>query len=159
MESDYMELTLAAARFALGKLSSEEATETASNAFDHGVCSESLVQLMIQTAVWEEVGPLFQNALTELNVAVPSRKEAVLVIAREYAREIVAGETPTYEGARRIWQELANEPDADGSLLVFVGLASEWEDVPQYRLQYEADIVEVARSLLASGMERGMPDS
>ncbi|HEY1861324.1 MAG TPA: hypothetical protein VGG61_13265, partial [Gemmataceae bacterium] len=108
--------------------------------------------------IWEEVGPRFERALIELNVPVPSRQGAVLDIAREYAREIIAGELSPYEGARKIWWELANEPDSDRSLLIFVGLASEWEDVPQHRSQYETDIIDEARRLLERGIRKGTPN-
>ncbi len=50
-----------------------------------------------------EVGPLFTKALSELGIPVPSRDEASMTIAREFARQIIAGESSPYEGARRIW--------------------------------------------------------
>jgi hypothetical protein len=143
-----MDLGIAAAKFALGKLTSEEAIAAASVALDGGTYSESLGQLLGQEPVWSEVGPLFERALAELNVSVPSRTGALSIIARDFARQISAGNLTPYEGARRIWWEVANEPDADRSLLVFVGLASEWEDVPQYRSEYEAGILQEARRLL-----------
>ena len=143
-----MELGIAAAQFALGKLTSEEAIAAASQALDAGTYSESLGQLIGQEPVWSEVGPVFEKALEELSVSVPSRTSALSIIARDFARRISAGSLTPYEGARRIWWDVANEPDADRSLLVFVGLASEWEDVPQNRAEYEADILQEARRLL-----------
>jgi hypothetical protein len=143
-----MDLSLAVARFALDKLTSEEALDAASAALDRGTYSESLGQLMFQKPVSSEVGPLFKKAMAELGVPIPSRSEALLVVARAYARQIISGELSPYDGARRIWWEVASESDADQSLKSFVGLASEWEDVPQYRPQYEAEIVQEAHRLL-----------
>jgi hypothetical protein len=143
-----MDLNIAAAWLALGRLRSEDAIATASSALDRGVYSESLGLLLYEQPVWSEVGSLFATALSELGIPVPPRNEASLTIAREYARQIMAGETSPYEGARRIWWEVANEPGADSSLLAFVGLASEWEDSPHYRPEYEADIMEEAQRLV-----------
>ena len=123
-----MDLNIAAAWLALGKLRSEDAIAAASSALDRGVYSESLGLLLYEQPVWSEVGPLFTTALSEL---------------------IITGETSPYEGARRIWWEVANEPGADSSLLAFVGLASEWEDSPRYRPEYEADIMEEAQRLVS----------
>ncbi len=148
-----MDLNIVAARLAMGKLTSEEAIAAASAALDRGAYSESLGLMMFEEPLWSEVGPLFTTALSELGIPVPPRDEASLSIAREYARQIIAGETSPYEGARRIWWELANEPGADSSLLAFVGLASEWEDSP-FRPEYETAIIEEARHLV-SGKDAG----
>jgi hypothetical protein len=144
-----MDLNIAAAWLALGKLRSEDVIAAASSALDRGVYSKSLGLLLYEQPVWSEVGPLFTTALSELGIPVPCHDEASLTIAREYARQIIAGETSPYEGARRIWWEVANEPGADSSLLAFVGLASEWEDSPRYRLEYEAAIMEEAQRLVS----------
>src|SRR5262249_8996164 len=125
-----VKLEIAAARLALGKLTSEEVLAASSAALDAGVYSESLGLLAYEEPIWSHVGPLFEPALTELGIAIPSRRAASLILAREHARRIVAGEVAPYEGARRIWWEVANEPGADPSLRMFVGLASEWEDAP-----------------------------
>jgi len=144
-----MDLNIAAAWLALGKLRSEDAIAAASSALDRGVYSESLGLLLYEQPVWSEVGPLFTRALSELSIPVPPRDEASLTIAREYACQIIAGETSPYEGARRIWWEVANEPGADPSLMAFIGLASEWEDSPRYRPEYEANIMGEAQRLMS----------
>ena len=69
------------------------------------------------------------------------------VLTRSWAGAIVAGTLPPYEGARllwRAWSELLRPDD----LTVFVGLASEWEDDPAHRDEYEQDILEAARNYL-----------
>jgi hypothetical protein len=134
-------------------LTSEEALAVSSAALDAGVYSESLGLLAYEEPIWSQVGPLFERALSELGIPIPSRQEASLILAREHARRIVAGEVAPYEGARRIWWEIANELGADPSLRMFVGLASEWEDAPAHRRQYEEDIVEEARGPVMGGIE------
>lgn len=147
-----MDLEIAAALLALGKLTSDDVIAAASSALDRGVYSKSLGLLLYEQPIWSEVGPLFTKALAELGALVPRRDEALRIIAREYARQILAGEISPYEGARRIWWDVANEPDADPELIVFVGLASEWEDASPHRSAYEAEIVEEARRLLAKAV-------
>jgi len=65
------------------------------------------------------------------------------------ARRIVAGSIAPYDGARAIWERLA-EDDAPypQELAVFVGLASEWQDHERHRLALDRDIAAEARSLL-----------
>jgi hypothetical protein len=66
-------------------------------------------------------------------------KEAVRV-----ANSILQRETDPYVGARRLWaMELALAPVVE-DLLVFVGLASEWEDQSDLRDTYEREIVAAA---------------
>jgi hypothetical protein len=144
-----MDLDVAAARMVLGKLTSEEAIAEASSALDRGIYSEALGLLLYAEPVWSEVGPLFSRSLSELGIRVPTRERASLVLAREEARRIVSGEVSPYDGARRIWWEVANEEGASPSLLAFVGYASEWEDDQVHRPEYDALILEEARCLVA----------
>jgi hypothetical protein len=146
-----MDLEIAAARLALAKLSSEQAIAAASMALDRGVYSNSLGLLIYQQPIWSEVGPLFERALSELSIPIPSPESACWILARQYAQRIVDGQVTPYDGARGIWWEVANENGADESLLSFVGYASEWEDDLAHRPEYEAMIVEEARRLVVSG--------
>jgi hypothetical protein len=147
-----VDLNVAAARLALGKLTTDEALACASAALDRGVYSQSLGLLMVEEPVWSGVGALFERALSELSIPIPTREAATLVLGREHARRIIAGEVSPYEGARRIRWELAHEAGADPLLLGFVGYASEWEDDPGHRPQYEAYIVEEAQRLVVGGI-------
>ena len=65
------------------------------------------------------------------------------------ARRIVVGSIAPYDGAREIWEQLAERDEPYPEVLaIFVGLASEWEDHEQHRPLYDRDIVNEARSLL-----------
>ncbi len=142
-----MGLELAAALLASGKLTNEVAIAAAISALDEGLDSESLRLVFYETPGSSGTIRLFAAALSELGIPVPPRDEASLTIARVYARQILDGRVTPYEGARRIWWELANEPGAGPSLRVFVGLASEWEDAPRHRPEYEAEIMSAAQEL------------
>lgn len=143
-----MRLELAAAYLALGKLSDDDAIAAASSALDEGLYSESLGLVFSEKPRFSEALRLFAAALYELGIPAPPRDEASVTIAREYAWSIAEGRVSPYEGARRIWWQLANEPGADPSLGIFVGLASEWEDSPEHRPACEAAIIEEARELV-----------
>ena len=63
------------------------------------------------------------------------------------ANSILQGETDVYRGAKRLWVmqgELEVLERLENDLLIFVGLASEWEDVPDQRKDIEHDIIRAA---------------
>lgn len=74
------------------------------------------------------------------------------------AQKIVGEEIEPYKGAAAIWGLLAEEgcgyPE---ELRTFVGLASEWQDQPDHRDAYEADIVDEARLVLERHVSGGPP--
>lgn len=146
-----MELPIAAAWYALGKLTTDQAIEAAHVALNVGAYREALGAVTFAEPIWSEVGPLFRRALDELGVGVPDRAAAVRQLAFDFARRIVAGELEPYVGARAIWRELAWEPEAGGALLPFIGLASVWEDRPEFRQEYQAEILQAARELASGG--------
>ena len=83
-----------------------------------------------------------------------------MVLARQYPQQIIEGSISPYEGARKIWREVANELETPSQLLLnFVGAASELEDLPErtlqdghartkYKADLEATIVSSAREVL-----------
>jgi hypothetical protein len=70
-------------------------------------------------------------------------------LARGIAGDIVAGRLSPFDGARQIWVNLATVSEARDELLGFVGLASEWQDSPEYRDDYDAEIVKEAQAFLS----------
>jgi hypothetical protein len=148
-----VDLALAAAWFALGKLSSAQAINAASAALDRGVYSETLGELMSADPVGLSAVPMFGQALAELGIPVPPLCEARRVIAREYARRIVVGKMTPFDGAWRIGWDAADCPDADPDLLAFMGLASQWDDSPRVRPEIEAHILDDAQRLLAGDQQ------
>lgn len=125
-----MDLHVASAYWALDKLPGEELPGIAVTALQAGFESESLVIL-----AGERPGPrrdladLFTKALAENNVVIPDRSEAVLLVARYYAQQIVDSSIKPYSGLEGIVSDacylLDQTPD---DLLVFIGLKSEYDD-------------------------------
>jgi hypothetical protein len=145
-----LDLRAAAALLSLGKLSTDEAIAAASSALNRDIYCDSLGLLLFEEPIWSEVGPLFERALADLRIPIPSRDQACSILAHEYARQIIAGEISPIEGASRIWWDVVIEPEVDPSLLVFAGLASCWDDLGQNRQALEADILREARRLISA---------
>ena len=83
--------------------------------------------------------------------SVPSKRDAVMYLAREIAKEILAGTMTAYLGAKQIWDLTLHALDADlPELDTFVYAASEWEDRPEDRVAFEEGIVASARELVNS---------
>jgi hypothetical protein len=66
------------------------------------------------------------------------------------AQQIIDGDIAPYRGAARIWALFAELGDPyPEDVVPFVGLASEWQDQPEHREAYEADIRDEARRFCA----------
>jgi hypothetical protein len=70
--------------------------------------------------------------------------DALVARAVGVANEILQGETSPYDGAKALWRIQKALYGLDEALLVFVGLASEWEDSSEHRDHYEREIVVAA---------------
>ena len=138
-------------RLTVGDLAAEELPDLAADALTRGLDSPSLRMLAgARRGEYDENRRLFVAAMKELGVDAPPAGAAIRELVRFWASELVAGALTPYEGARRIWWqgwETLGRPD---ELTVFVGLASQWEDHPGQRTEYERHIVTAARKLLAS---------
>jgi len=152
-----MDLPDAAAFWQLELLASEDLPLIAANALERGSDSPSLRILAGEAEkVASTVGPLFLRALHELGIPLPAPASAQMTVARFYARKILDGSLSPYEGAYRIWCDVANEAyptekenEVWNRLRVFVGIASECEDNPRFQKEYEDQIVQEAKNLLS----------
>jgi hypothetical protein len=142
-------LSATAAESVLGLLGAEDLPQAAVTALEAGLDSPALVALasMSADAYESEIRALFERALMELDMCSPSPGDAVMYLARETARDIVAGTVAPYAGAKKIW-ELARRAPTGHELDPFIYAASEWEDRPADRLRFEQGIIEEARSLV-----------
>lgn len=145
-------LERAAARTVLGLFESDDMAQVAVQALELGCDSPALRVLAgLNPSEAHEAGPLFQRVLLECNVAVPSKRSAVMHLAREIAGEILAGRTSAHVGAKQIWDLARRASDEDFPQLdPFVYTASEWEDRPEVRSALEEDITAAARDLVNS---------
>ena len=152
-ESALAALRLASTRREFERLPSSELPELAVGALEAGFDSPALRQLAGELdPTWADSGPLFDRILLDLGITPLPRPEAADALARHYASQIVSGAVTPYEGASRIWWDVANEcsddPERWEQYSVFVGLGSEWEDHPPRRVDYERDIRDEAAKLL-----------
>lgn len=142
-------LKTAGSNVALGLLLSEDLSEVAVLALEDGCDSPSLRTLAGLTAAeTDEARVLFDCALAELNVAMPGKRDAVMHLAQETAKDLLSGAAAPQVGARHIWDLVLripheNLPDLDP----FVHAASEWEDRVQDRQICEDGILAAARKL------------
>ena len=100
-------LRVAAARYALGLLPSEAIPQVADDALKRGLYTDALGRLYdLRDPVMSEAGPLFESALRELGVAVPSRDAAIFILLKHHTGSIIEGLVPPYDGLRQIMQEV-----------------------------------------------------
>lgn len=144
-------LDLAASKAVLGLLPSDDLSQVAVEALEHGCDSPSLRILSgLHAGEPEEARTLFKQALSELNVSVPNKRDAVRRLAQEIATEILGGMVTAYVGAKQIWDLTLRVPDVEfPELDAFVYAASEWEDRPEDRPSFEDGIVAAARELVS----------
>ncbi len=122
----------------------------AAQALARGVDSPSLrVAAGVSTSDVREARDRFVDALEELGIDIPDPSVAAWRLTREKAAQIVRGEVQPYEGAWWIWREAYSRVARAGDLRMFIGLASEWEDHPDHRTEYDKQIIEEAKTLLA----------
>ena len=142
-------LELAVSKFALGLLGSEGLPQIAAEWLEHGRDTPSLRVLAgLNASELEDAPSLFQAVLSELNVLVPGKWDAVMRLAREIAVDILAGSTSAYQGATQIWELTLRALDEELTELdTFVYGASEWNERPGDRGAFEEGIVAAARDL------------
>lgn len=92
-------LSLAAARFALELVSSEELVKLADDLLTNGVYSYSLGELYsIRSPNLAVVSPLFISALKEMGISLPSREEAARTLVKGSLSDIAEGNVTPFEG-------------------------------------------------------------
>jgi len=134
-------------------LPSDQLPSIAADALEAGFDCQSLRVLAGETErIGSIVDPLFFRAIGELGMQIPDDRTAAKVVAAYYAAGILERAWSPYEGARKIWWNVANAFDKDpeiwGQLSIFVGLASEWEDDPGHRSEYEKEIAAAATAIV-----------
>ena len=99
-------LRIAAARYALRQISSEELKQAADEALNQGLYSYSLGELATLFApIMADAAPLFESALGELEIPVPSTEDAIALLLGHIIRSIIEGAVSPYEGLHRLFHE------------------------------------------------------
>jgi len=93
------DLQLAAARYILGDLPSDELARIADALLDQGVYSLAIGELATtRHPLMADAGPLFEQALQDLNVEMPSHEEAVWVLLRHHIGRIAYEDVAPRDG-------------------------------------------------------------
>ncbi len=145
-------LELVASKVELDLLFPEDLSDAAVRALEDGCDSPSLRILAgLSVADADEARAMFDRVLAELNVSRPSKRDAVMHLAREIAKEISSRTKAPYEGAVQIWELSLRLPEENFSELdSFVYAASEWVGRPEDRHIFEDGIVAAARELVST---------
>jgi hypothetical protein len=164
-----MNWNLNAARWVVGQLPPEELPDLATEALAAGADSTSLALLAgLSRPTRAEAGPLFEKVLAESGVRVPGFREAVLLLARHVAQQILTGDVGPDAGAKRLVQLAHELDDPPPELSVFLGPESEISDfgdlmrINYYGLDYcvkvqnenRQRVVEGARALVERAGEQ-----
>lgn len=151
-------LSLDASSIVLGVIRSDGLPAVAATALADGWDSPSLRVLAGSPRSDPDVRSLFERALSELNVSLPTPREAVIVLANDIAASVLAGTVAPYDGAQRITElslRLPEDAEHLHELDTFIYAASEWDDRPEDANIFAEGVVSAARELL----ERSRPGS
>lgn len=66
--------------------------------------------------------------------------DALIARVVEIANDVLQEKRTPYEGAKELWSLSSAMWELPDALLPFVGLASEWEDDPAHRDEFDHDI-------------------
>jgi hypothetical protein len=143
-------LAVVAARLVLGLSGPEDLPGVAEEALNDGVDTPALGRLAgTSTAEHDEARALFRRVLSELQLETPTPRDAVFLLARATAQQIVDKDLAPYTGARRIWDLTRHlQTERISELDPFIYAASEWEERPEDRIFFEQAISQEAQALL-----------
>jgi electron transfer flavoprotein alpha/beta subunit len=139
-----------AAELVLGLVGPADLSNAAVAALEQGLDSPALIALASDNEDDpSEAQALFVQALDQLDLDLPTPREAIIYLAKRSAAEIVQGTVAPYVGAKRIWDLTLRAPGVQvGELDPFIYAASEWEERPEDRALFEQGIRSEARALL-----------
>jgi hypothetical protein len=141
-----------ASLFRLGLIDPKRVIDWAGLQLGNGSPSADMIELAGAKYTREiEVAALLEKLIRAEGSLPVNDQRAAQVAARVVAREMLEGRIAPIDGARTIWWRIATVISTGAEMFdTFVGLASEWDDSPSFRTEYEADILRAARDLLAS---------
>lgn len=144
-------IKIVTSNYVLNLLPGEEMPDFAIAMLEENIENEELIELAgLNKPTLLDARKLFLKAIDKLEIKLPDVREATIFLAKEIAEKITTGTISPYEGARKIWWDLANIEGAYKGLEIFVGLASEYEDSHNKELKkdYENQIIEEAMVLI-----------
>lgn len=152
-------LELSAALWALGLLTNAEMAEAVEAAVKERPESLTLRRLAAHCSSQEgtaeggnreEADRLWVHTLEELQMEVPEPPQALLLVAKHYAAQVVDGGMEPYACAKMLWRLQLSVMQFPEELLRFIGFAGAWDaaKTPAKRLAVEKKIVEESRRLM-----------
>ncbi|HVE79803.1 MAG TPA: hypothetical protein VNA89_13120 [Gemmatimonadaceae bacterium] len=148
-----MDLSILQAQWQVGAVAPEDVPAKALALLDDATAYPAVLELAMMhgASVWE-IRPVVERAFAEAGLPPVTNEQAHWRLAYATAREIVAGETASREGAEVLWR-ICNELDYPMPLRYFVYLAADYGEGPEGPVTeaawFDARIVEAARELLA----------
>lgn len=125
-----LNLQLAAALYQLGLLPSSEFPSIAIAALEAGCDGIALCELSCeQRPTLSEHGTVFEQALRDCSVTIPSTDAAVDIVLRHYLRSIASGDLPPREGMYRVVNDLYNPHIAKHPVRQYVGDQRDLQDL------------------------------
>ncbi len=111
------DLRTAAARFYLGLDSTGYLVDVAHAALDSGIYAHGLGEIAtLRQPNFADIRPLFESALTELNIQISGREQAIDILAESYMEWLAEGGTPPQETTRQAYSDymvFLNDPRAN----------------------------------------------
>ena len=147
-----MKPEIAISKYKLGLLSSQEIVQLADLWLTQGIFTDSLNFLAMESdAVMATVGPMFEKAIVELGLTVPSKIEAAKQLARDTIEKMLSGEIDLVVGANFLYWDVHHKitdelPDGKylGSNLglehIFCWLREVWDCRDGSRILYYTDL-------------------
>ena len=102
-----MKPEVAISLYKLDNLSSESIVDLANEWLKEGIFTESLSEIIFEKKPsMSTVGPLFESALKEIGIDIPTKIEAAKVALKDTIQRMVSGETDLMEGANFIYLKI-----------------------------------------------------
>jgi len=125
-----MKLEEYAALYILNRLPGEKLPGVALQCIESDMESDAMLELAWEKApALRDAAPVFERGLKELNVAVPSKSRALLLLANIYCKQMLSGEISPFEGAFNIWQQICVEDEAPEMTFEFVTWADALQNI------------------------------
>lgn len=104
---DFESIKLLAAKYKLGIITSDDLQQAVDQALQSGIYSPSLSEIADSTSpIISSVGPMFDVALTELGLDVPTLDDAIYYMVRYLLNNILSGSTKPREGLRLLEKDV-----------------------------------------------------
>ena len=142
------------AYYILDLLDSDDLSNIAVELMNDGIESPSLILLAgIEKQDVVESNKLFEKALSELNIDIPTPNEAAIFVCKDYCNQILSEEITPYMGAEKITKNIFYRFKDIKGLSAFAGLVSEYDDfgeIPQINYYGESHCKEHRLDILNS---------